>query len=182
MKTDKMKITENIKNLFEATSILMDLENPEYLEANGISEDEVPEFKKEIEKQIASCEAELWEQLNRLSFLRQQNQILANGYLEESLRLKQLADGYDKKVKRIENTMDYLLKTFKKSDFNTDLYKLSYRKSESVEITNENALPKEFIKEKITTAPDKVAIKDALKNWVEVPWASIITKQNLQIK
>jgi hypothetical protein len=90
--------------------------------------------------------------------------MLANGYLEESLRLKQLADGYDKKVKRIENTMDYLLKTFKKSDFNTDLYKLSYRKSESVEITNENALPKEFIKEKITTTPDKVAIKDALKN------------------
>ena len=174
-----MKITENIKNLFEATSILIGLENPGYLEANGISEDEVPVFKKEIEKQIASCEAELWEQLNRLSLLRQQNQILANGYLEESLRLKLLAD---KKVKRIENTMDYLLKTFKKSDFNTDLYKLSYRKSESVEITNEWALPKEFIKEKITTAPDKTAIKDALKNWVEVPWASIITKQNLQIK
>lgn len=65
-----MKITENIKNLFEATSILMDLENPEYLEANWIAEDEVAEFKKEIEKQIDSCEAELWEQLNRLSLLR----------------------------------------------------------------------------------------------------------------
>ena len=91
-----MKITENIKNLFEATSLLMDLENPEYLEANWIAEDEVAVFKKEIEKQIASCEAELWEQLNRLSLLRQQNQMLANGYLEESLRLKQLADGYDK--------------------------------------------------------------------------------------
>jgi len=176
------KITENIKNLFEATSILMDLENPEYLEANGISEDEVPEFKKEIEKQIASCEEELWLQLNRLSMLRQQNQMLANGYLEESLRLKQLADSYDKKVKRIENTMDYLLKTFKKTDFNTDLYKLSYRKSESVEIINEEMIPQEFKKEKITTAPDKVAIKEALKNWQEVPWASIITKQNLQIK
>ena len=176
------KITENIKNLFEATSILMDLDNPEYLEANWIAEDEVDGLKKEIDKQIASCEAELWDQLNRLSLLRQQNQILANGYLEESLRLRQLADGYDKKVNRIENTMDYLLKTFKKTDFNTDLYKLSYRKSESVEISNENALPKEFMKEKITTAPDKVAIKEALKNWQEVPWASIKINNNLQIK
>ena len=85
-------------------------------------------------------------------------------------------------MKNIEKSMDFFLNAYNKKEFNTELYKLSYRKSESVEISNENALPKEFLKEKITTAPDKVAIKEALKNWQEVPWASIKVSQNLQVK
>ena len=176
------KIIENIKNLNEAMVLLDNLSNPEYLEANWIAEDEVEWFKQDILKEIQWYEKDLEWVLNYLSRQRQQYWIMSQWYLEESLRIKQLADTYDKKMKNIEKSMDFFLNAYNKKEFNTELYKLSYRKSESVEISNENALPKEFIKEKITTAPDKVAIKEALKNWQEVPWATIITKQNLQIK
>jgi len=176
------KIIENIKNLSEAMVLLDNLSNPEYLEANWIAEDEVEWFKQDILKEIQWYEKDLEWVLNYLSRQRQQYWIMSQWYLEESLRIKQLADTYDKKMKNIEKSMDFFLNAYNKKEFNTELYKLSYRKSESVEISNENALPKEFIKEKITTAPDKVAIKEALKNWQEVPWATIITKQNLQIK
>lgn len=176
------KIIENIKNLSEAMVLLDNLSNPEYLEANWITEDEVEWFKQDILKEIQWYENDLEWVLNYLSRQRQQYWIMSQWYLEESLRIKQLADTYEKKMKNIEKSMDFFLNAYNKKEFNTELYKLSYRKSESVEISNENALPKEFIKEKITTAPDKVAIKEALKNWQEVPWASIITKQNLQIK
>lgn len=176
------KITENIKNLSDAMILLDSLNYPEYLEANWIKEDEVEWFKQDLLKEIQWYENELEWILNYLSKKRQEYYVLYQWYLEESLRIRQLSDSYDKKVKNIEKSMDFFLNAYKKTEFNTDLYKLSYRKSEAVEITNENALPKEFIKEKITTAPDKTAIKEALKNWQEVPWASIITKQNLQIK
>ena len=56
------------------------------------------------------------------------------------------------------------------------------RKSESVEIFDESQLPKEYIKEKVTTAPDKTAIKIALKAGKEVPGAKIAENRNLSIK
>lgn len=176
------KIIENIKNLSEAMVLLDNLSNPEYLEANWIQADEVEWFKQDILKEIQWYENDLEWVLNYLSRQRQQYWIMSQWYLEESLRIKQLADSYEKKMKNIEKSMDFFLNAYNKKEFNTELYKLSYRKSESVEILNENALPKEFIKEKITTAPDKTAIKEALKNWQEVPWASIKINNNLQIK
>lgn len=176
------KIIENIKNLSEAMVLLDNLNNPEYLEANWIQADEVEWFKQDILKEIQWYENDLEWVLNYLSRQRQQYWIMSQWYLEESLRIKQLADSYEKKMKNIEKSMDFFLNAYNKKEFNTELYKLSYRKSESVEILNENALPKEFIKEKITTAPDKTLIKEALKNWQEVPWASIKINQNLQIK
>ena len=176
------KITENIKNLSEAMVLLDNLNNPEYLEANWIQADEVEWFKQDILKEIQWYENDLEWVLNYLSRQRQQYWIMSQWYLEESLRIRQLADSYEKKMNNIEKSMDFFLNAYNKKEFNTELYKLSYRKSEAVEITNENALPQEFMKEKITTAPDKTAIKEAIKSWKEVPWASIITKQNLQIK
>lgn len=176
------KIIENIKNLSEAMVLLDNLSNPEYLEANWIQADEVEWFKQDILKEIQWYENDLEWVLNYLSRQRQQYWIMSQWYLEESLRIKQLADSYEKKMKNIEKSMDFFLNAYNKKEFNTELYKLSYRKSEAVEITNENALPKEFMKEKITTAPDKTLIKEALKNWQEVPWASIKINQNLQIK
>ena len=176
------KITESIKNLSEAMVLLDNLDNPVFLEANWIQTDEVEWFKQDLLKEIQWYENELEWVLNYLSKKRQEYYVLYQWYLEESLRIRQLSDSYDKKVKNIEKSMDFFLNAYKKTEFNTDLYKLSYRKSEAVEIINEQAIPQEFMKEKITTAPDKTAIKEALKNWQEIPWATIITKQNLQIK
>ena len=58
--------------------------------------------------------------------------------------------------------------------------KLSFRKSESVEIS-EN-LDQRFMIEKITLQPDKVAIKEAIKKGEQVEGAVLVINQNLQIK
>lgn len=58
----------------------------------------------------------------------------------------------------------------------------SLRSSESVNITDESAIPAEFIKTKTETAPDKTAIKKAIKAGAVVSGAELITKSNLQIK
>lgn len=60
--------------------------------------------------------------------------------------------------------------------------KISYRRSNSVNITDINSLPKEFIKTKIEESPDKTAIKKAIDNGQEIKGAEIITNYNIQVK
>jgi ribosomal silencing factor RsfS len=64
----------------------------------------------------------------------------------------------------------------------TPLIKLSFRNSESVEITNESQLDDCFIVTKTVSTPDKKAIKDAIKSGVFVEGATISYNKNLQIK
>ena len=60
--------------------------------------------------------------------------------------------------------------------------KISYRKSDSVEVTDFENLPEEYIKTKIEKNPDKVAIKNAIKSGKEIKGAKIVTNYNIQIK
>ena len=60
--------------------------------------------------------------------------------------------------------------------------KISYRRSNSVNITDINSLPKEFIKTKIEESPDKTAIKKAIDNGQIVNGAEIVTNYNIQVK
>lgn len=64
----------------------------------------------------------------------------------------------------------------------TDLMKISWRKSESVEITDITKLPHEYLTVKVDEKPNKDAIKAAIKAGKEVPGAELNQKQNIQIK
>lgn len=60
--------------------------------------------------------------------------------------------------------------------------KISYRKSDSVNIENIDIIPKEFIKEKVEISADKTEIKKAIKNGHSVDGAILVTNLNMQIK
>ena len=60
--------------------------------------------------------------------------------------------------------------------------KISYRKSDSVEVTDFDKLPEQYIKTKIEKSPDKVAIKNAIKEGKNIDGAKITTNYNIQIK
>lgn len=66
--------------------------------------------------------------------------------------------------------------------FSTPRVAVSFRTSEAVVITDEGALPPEFLRVKTTTDPDKVAIKAAIAKGETVGGAYIETKSNIQIK
>jgi len=79
---------------------------------------------------------------------------------------------------RIKNAMDL----FSIYEIKTPLVKINFRKSETVEVENVNALPAAYKVVKVTEQADKVAIKAALKDGVDVAGCSIATHRNLQIK
>jgi len=65
-------------------------------------------------------------------------------------------------------------------EIKTPIVKINFRKSETVEI-DEN-LSEEYIKTTITTAPDKIKIKQAIKDGIVVYGARIVEHKNIQIK
>ena len=88
----------------------------------------------------------------------------------------------EKTQERLKNTLSDTMQSLGIVEIKGDFIKLSFRKSESVEIYNESDLPEKFVIEKVTRTPDKTAIKTAIKNGEKVDGAEIVVKQNLQIK
>ncbi len=100
---------------------------------------------------------------------------------KEIKRLSELGAKAVKRKELFKERLDAAMKQFGVEKITTETLSLSYRKSESVEVDEEN-LADEWMNEKITYTPDKARIKAAIKEGESVPGASIVVKQNLQIK
>lgn len=83
---------------------------------------------------------------------------------------------------KIESLSKWLLGALDGAKFETPKVKISFRNSEAVEITDASAIPPEYIREKVETAPDKAAIKEALKSNFQIPGAILVQNKNIQIK
>ena len=66
--------------------------------------------------------------------------------------------------------------------FESPRVKLSYRKSDSVEVYDINSLPKEYVKENIELSADKASLKKAIKNGEKINGATLVTNLNMQVK
>jgi hypothetical protein len=100
----------------------------------------------------------------------------------EIARLNKLKKVRANLTNRLKNTVSSAMQLYDVEKIETPLIKLSFRNSESVEITNEQQLDACFIVTKTVTTPDKKAIKDAIKSGVFVEGATISYNKNLQIK
>lgn len=92
-------------------------------------------------------------------------------------KLKEMAESAEERLKK------YLQENIPEGQkIQGDLITISWRKSESVEISDVSKIPKEYIKTKIEESPDKTTIKEALKSGKQVPGAELVSKNNLQIR
>lgn len=100
--------------------------------------------------------------------------------------VKKEKDTFAEREKRIAKEIDgykeWLKYALQGEKFSTSRVVMSYRKSESVNITNENAIDDKYCSISVVRKPDKTAIKNALKNGAEIVGAELVEKQNLQIK
>lgn len=109
------------------------------------------------------------------------------GVQAENVALKAEADKIAKRMKANKSTESYLkhyLTQFCEEGVKLEdaTSKISWRKSEVVEIHDEDALQDKFKREEIVIKIDKMAIKDKLKRGIKLIGAELITKQNIQIK
>lgn len=87
------------------------------------------------------------------------------------------------RAKSLKNYLSYLLHGEK---FKTDKVAISWRRSEQVQVDEENFLPwaKEhnaYLRWKEPEV-DKTALKEAFKQGIEVPYAELVENQSIQIK
>lgn len=93
-----------------------------------------------------------------------------------------LAERQKSKENQAERIKNYLSEVLSGQKFETSRNKISWRRSDSINITDESALPLGFKAEVIEIKIDKMAIKEALKAGAEVAGAELIEKNNIQIK
>lgn len=161
-----------MKSLFEITKEVMELASlleegeitPELEERLSISKEELEEKAVNYGKVIKSIDADVKTIDNELA------------------RLSALKESKVKTIDRLKESLSNAMKLFHVDKIETPLIKISFRKSEVLEITDETLIPKYYIKKKETENTDKNQIKFDIKNGVDVPGARIVEKQNLQIK
>ena len=87
----------------------------------------------------------------------------------------------EKKADRLRGYLAYSMESFGDTRLETPRVALSFRKSQVVEIWDADELPEQYWKQAAPT-PDKTAIKKAIKAGEDVSGASLVDRQNLQIK
>lgn len=101
----------------------------------------------------------------------------------EIKRLQAMKTAATKRQEWFEAQLAGAMNQFGIEKIDTPTLKISFRKSEAVEVADETLLP-ESVKEEVPASwkVSKTKIKEAIKAGNEVPGASLVTRQNLQIK
>ncbi len=101
---------------------------------------------------------------------------------EEVKRLKAMSDTLGARITYLKDATSAVLQECCIERIDGVQTVISFRKSETVEFSDESELPDEYMATKITVAPDKTKIKAAIKSGMTVPGAYIAEHRNIQIK
>lgn len=106
--------------------------------------------------------------------------------LSEAAAYKAEKDAFAEKQKRAENKADslkkYLDNALHGSKFETVKVNISYRKSTSVEVIDQEVIPEQYLRTVTTVSPDKTEIAKALKVGEAIAGVELKENQNIQIK
>ena len=142
-------------------------------------ESETGEVSQEIADRISELQLQKEEKLDNLGAyiknLKAETEALKN-------EIDNLKARMDSKKKKVEWLSNYMASVLNGEKFESPRVAVSFRKSESVVVTDIDLLRPEFVKEKVERTADKTAIKEALKAGQEVSGAYLEAKSNIQIK
>ena len=153
------------------------LEADDDTRAQALAELEAALLAEEGNKQAlaAKADATCWviEHLRGQAAYRQQ----------QAKRLTELSRSDASRADALEDSLVLVLTRLqpKATQFSFPNHELSSRKSQAVEIEDEDSLPSEWLTLKTTSNPDKAAIKEALKAGHLIPGAQLISRRSWRI-
>lgn len=161
-------------NLFKIAQEELDLLN-EIEELEG-------ELTPELEERLKINEANMAKKMeDYCKAIRYYEMTVANAKSEK--------ERLDKLIKRSERSQQWLkdailnvMNATGKPKVSAGTFTVGTRKSTSVNIIEESAIPARYAREVVTVKIDKTAIKDAIKNGEEVPGAQLVEKSILSIR
>lgn len=139
------------------------------------------ELSPEIEQALAINKAEIENKARNYGYVVKSLENDVDAIDEEIKRLNALKLARNKTIDVLKTTVKDAMQLYGIEEIKTSTLKLSFRKSESVEV-NQDIISESYCNQKIVLTPDKARIKEAIKNGVCVTGASLIVNYNLQIK
>ena len=138
------------------------------------------ELTPELEQQLAITEANLQEKAINYGYVIKNFESEVDIIDAEIKRLQSLKKARTSAIDRLKDNISEAMLLFNITELKAPTFKLSFRKSESIEC--DEVVDQEYCNIKTTITPDKVAIKQAIKEGKEVLGARLIINNNLQIK
>ena len=159
-------------NLYEITR--------ETLELASLLETE--ELTPELEAMLVINQEKMEVKVNNYAKVIANIQSDSDAIDQEIKRLKAMKESKDRAITRLKDAVREAMLVSAIDKIKSPLFKLSLRRSESVEVDIVEALPSQFVNIKNVVTADKVAIKEAIKRGENITGARIIENFNLQIK
>jgi hypothetical protein len=155
--------------------------NQKYLQLYDEIENEGGVLSDELAAELELTESNLLEKANNYwFFMRETSDRIEKGkeYIEQ---MKNKIKSMEKAYERCEENIIAVMKTVGKEEMG-GIHRFKISKSERVEVTDVNLLPKKYKVVKTEVKPDKNAIKAALKAKMKIAGCSLVPKDNLQLK
>ena len=147
---------------------------------NKISE--MSETDESLNEYLDSIKMDLVSKVDNIVMYRRTLELTCTALDSEIDRLTQLKKHHDRTAQNLKSYLSYNLHKMGKDKLETEKFRLSFRKSESVEIVDGSLISDEYKSIKMVEVVDKMEIKKAIKEGKEVKGAILKTTNNLQIK
>jgi uncharacterized small protein (DUF1192 family) len=161
-----------MKSLFNITAEVLEL-------ASALEEGELT---PELETALAINQNELQEKAINYGYVVKSLEGDISAIDEEIKRLQALKKAKSNAIDRMKESVSNAMQLYGMEKLTSPTLSLSLRKSESVDVDLTEALPNDFKITKVTVTPDKIAIKQALKQGENITGATLKINYNLQIK
>lgn len=140
------------------------------------------ELTSELEQSLIITQEQLQEKAIQYAYSIRNVEIDSQAIDNEIKRLKAMKDAKDRAIDRMKEAVRNAMLASGIDKIESSLFKLSLRRSESVEVVNIDQLPESLTTVKKTVSADKVKIKEAIKSGQNVEGAVIVENFSLQIK
>lgn len=136
----------------------------------------------ELEQEIESNERDFNNKVENYVKMIRHWEGEVNTIKNEIERLNDLKNRKEKSIETLEDNLSEALQLRNIDKLTVGTNKLSFRKSETLEVTDPEGVPEEFIKSVTTESIDKTALKKWIKDGNTTDSAYIKENKNLQIK
>ncbi len=147
------------------TGEIIDLENKE----------KIQEIKEAISKDVV-------EKASNIIKVISNRTIQADLIQKEIERLEKYLKSYENATNALKKIVSNTMETLNLTKIETESGRISIRKSQSVNIIEQDKIPSKYIKQTITEKVDKVAVKEDIKQGILVDGAVLKTNYSLVIK
>jgi uncharacterized protein YktB (UPF0637 family) len=161
-----------MKSLFNITAEALQL-------ASALEEGEIT---AELETSLVINQEELQQKAINYAYVIKTVEYDISAIDEELKRLQAVKKAKNNVIDRMKESVVNAMGIYSMEKISSPTMNLSLRRSESVEVDLTEALPDDFKITKTTVTPDKVAIKQAIKQGENITGATLKVNYSLQIK